>query len=60
MTKKATKNFSIFWLLAGIIWLIAAVRHLIVTNDITGVIIYAAAGVLSFVLAFAYYWNFVK
>lgn len=60
MDKKTSKIFSIFWLLAGMVWLIATVRHIIVKDDIIGAIIYIAAAIASFLLAFAYYKNFVK
>lgn len=60
MTKKTTKNFSIFWLAAGIIWVVATIRHIIIKDDVVGTIIYITAGVLSFILAFAYYKSFIK
>ena len=40
--------------------MIATVRHIIVKDDIVGSAIYIVAAIVSFVLAFAYYRNFVK
>jgi uncharacterized MnhB-related membrane protein len=60
VTKKSSKIFLIFWLVAGLIWLIAVARHTIVNNDIIGALVYIAAAVLSFVLAFVYYKDFIK
>ena len=60
MNKKTSKIFSIFWLAAGIFWAIAAVRNITAKDDIVGIIIYIAAAVLSLILAFAYYRDFVK
>jgi len=60
MSKKSSKIFSIFWLVAGLVWVIATVRHIIVKDDIVGAVIYIVAAVVSFILAFAYYRNFVK
>jgi len=60
MNKKSSKIFSIFWLVTGLVWVIATVRHIIVKDDIVGAVIYIVAAVVSFILAFAYYRNFVK
>ncbi len=60
MDKKSTRIFSIFWLVSGLVWVIATVRHIIVKDDIVGSAIYIVAAIVSFVLAFAYYRNFVK
>jgi len=60
MTKKTSKLFSIFWLIAGLAWAFAVVRHIAVKDDAVGAVIYIIAGIVSFVLAFAYYKNFVK
>ena len=60
MNKKSSKIFSIFWLVAGLVWVIATVRHIIVKDDIVGAVIYIVAAIISFILAFAYYRNFVK
>jgi len=60
MNKKTSKIFSIFWLVAGLVWVIATIRHIIVKDDIVGAIIYIVAAAVSFILAFAYYRNFVK
>jgi len=60
MNKKSSKIFSIFWLVTGLVWVIATVRHIIVKDDIVGSVIYIVAAIVSFVLAFAYYRNFVK
>jgi len=60
MNKKSSKIFSIFWFVAGLIWIIATVRHIIVKDDIVGTIIYIVAAIISLILAFAYYRNFVK
>ncbi|MBU3934988.1 hypothetical protein KKC00_03440 [Patescibacteria group bacterium] len=60
MNKKTVKVFSIFWLFSGLIWAVAIIRHIAVKNDITGIVIYAVAAVVSIVLAFAYYKNLVK
>lgn len=60
MNKKSSKIFSVFWLVTGLAWVIATVRHIIVKDDIVGAIIYIVAAIISFILAFAYYRNFVK
>ena len=60
MDKKSSRIFSIFWLVSGLVWVIATVRHIIVKDDIVGSAIYIVAAIVSFVLAFAYYRNFVK
>ncbi len=60
MEKKTSKTFSIFWVITGLIWLMAAVRHFIVKDDMAGTIIYLAAAIISLILALAYYKNFVK
>ena len=60
MNKKSSKIFSIFWLVTGLVWVIATVRHIIVKDDIIGAVIYIVAAIVSFILAFAYYRNFVK
>ncbi len=60
MTKKTSKFFSIFWLIAGLAWTFAVVRHIAIKDDAVGAVIYVVAGVVSIVLAFAYYKNFVK
>ena len=60
MNKKSSKIFSIFWLVTGLVWAIATVRHIIVKDDIVGAVIYILAAIVSFILAFAYYRNFVK
>jgi len=60
MNKKSSKIFSIFWLVTGLVWVIATVRHIIVKDDIVGAVIYIVAAIVSFILAFAYYRNFVK
>jgi TRAP-type C4-dicarboxylate transport system permease small subunit len=60
MNKKTSKIFSIFWIVSGLTWVIVTLRHIIVKDDIVGTIIYIAAAIISFVLAFAYYRNFVK
>jgi len=60
MKSKSSKIFSIFWFVAGVIWVIATVRHIIVKDDVVGTIIYIVAAIISFILAFVYYKNFVK
>ena len=60
MNKKNSKIFSIFWLISGIIWIIAIIRHAIVKDDMVGTMIYTIVAIISFVLSFAYYKNFVK
>ena len=60
MNKKSSKIFSIFWLVTGLVWVIATARHIIVKDDIVGAVIYMVAAIISFILAFAYYRNFVK
>jgi len=60
MKKINNKIFSIFWLVAGLAWIVATVRHIIVKDDIIGTIIYIVAAIISFILAFAYYRNFLK
>ncbi len=60
MTKKTSKFFSIFWLIAGLAWTFAVIRHMTVKDDVIGAIIYMIAAIVSFVLAFAYYKNFIK
>jgi len=60
MKSKSSKTFSIFWFVAGVIWVIATVRHIIVKDDVVGTIIYIVAAIISFILAFVYYKNFVK
>ena len=60
MNKKSSKIFSIFWLVTGLVWVIATARHIIVKDDIVGAVIYIVAVIVSFILAFAYYRNFVK
>ena len=60
MNKKSTKVFSVFWLVAGLVWVVAAVRHIIVKDDIVGAILYVVAAIISSVLAFAYYRSFMK
>ena len=60
MDIKNSKIFSIFWLVAGLAWTIAVVRRVIVEDDIVGVIIYAVVAILSFILALAFYRNFVR
>ena len=60
MNKKSSKIFSIFWLVTGLIWIIAVIRHIIVEDDIVGSAIYIVAAVVSFVLASAYYRDLVK
>jgi len=60
MNKKNNKIFLTFWLISGLIWIIATIRHIMFNDDVTGTIIYIIAAVISFILAFAYYKNFVK
>jgi len=60
MNKKSSRVFSIFWLVTGLVWVIATVRHIVVKYDIVGAIIYIVAATVSFILASAYYRNFVK
>jgi hypothetical protein len=60
MNKKNKKFFSIFWLIVGLIWIIAIIRHAIVKDGITEIIIYVIAAMVSFVLASIYYKNFVR
>ncbi len=60
MNEKTSKIFSIFWLVAGLAWIIATIRHIIVKDDMVGTIIYIIAAIISFILAFVYYRNFVK
>jgi len=60
MNKKTSKIFSIFWLVAGLAWLIALVKCLKAGDDIVGILIYAIAAVISFVLSFAYRKDFIK
>ena len=60
MTKKTSKIFSIFWFVAGLAWTFAVIRHIAVKDDVIGAVIYMVAGIVSFILAFAYYKNFVK
>jgi len=58
MNKRTSKIFSLFWLLSAVAWLIAGFRNL--NQDIVGLIIYFSAAVISFILFFAYYNNFLK
>jgi len=60
MNKRTSKILSVFWLVAGLIWVAAIVRHTTVKDDLIGAIIYLAAAVFSFILAFVYYRGFVK
>jgi len=60
MNKKSSRIFSVFWLVSGLVWVIATIRHVIVKDDIVGAVIYIVAAIVSFVLAFAYYRSFVK
>ncbi len=57
MEKKTSKILSIFWLVSGTAWTIAAIRHILVKDDVVGVVIYAVAAVVSLVLALAHYRN---
>ena len=58
MNKKTSKILALFWLLSGLIWLAAFIRHVIVRDDMVGAIIYIVASAVSFVLCLAYYKNF--
>jgi len=59
MNKNTIRGFAIFWVLAGVIWTIAAIRHgLVYPSDTTGLFIYAVTAVISFFLAFVYYKKF--
>lgn len=60
MTKKTSKLFSVFWIAAGIAWMLAAIRNIMIKDDVIGTVIYVVAAFVSFVLVFAYYKNFVK
>jgi len=59
--QKNSRIFAIFWLIAGFVWLVALVRHWLVNQaDLTGHLIYLIAAIISFILSWAYYRNFVK
>jgi hypothetical protein len=60
MNMKTNKIFSFFWLIAGLVWTVATIRHIMVNDDNVGAIIYIVAAGISFVLAFVYRRNFVK
>lgn len=60
MTKKTSKIFTIFWLVAGLIWTAATIRHLAVNDDLVGTVIYLIAAIISFILAAAFYKNLIK
>jgi hypothetical protein len=55
MNRKSTKFFTLFWLLAGIIWIIAATRHITLQDEITSSVIYVIAAIISFILASAFH-----
>lgn len=60
MKKKTNKIFSCFWLISGVIWTVAGVRHFLIKDDFVGVIIYASAAAISFLLSFVYYKNIIN
>jgi len=60
MTKKNSKIFFIFWLVAGLIWTFATIRHIAVNDDLVGAAIYLIAAIISYILAVAFYKNFIK
>jgi hypothetical protein len=60
MNKRTSRTFSIFWLVAGLAWVAATIRHEIVNDDAVGTIIYIVAAIASFILAFLYYRNLAK
>jgi hypothetical protein len=60
MTKKTSKIFSIFWLVTGLIWTFATIRHIAVNDDLVGAVIYLIAAIISFIIAVAFYKNFIK
>jgi hypothetical protein len=55
MTKKQNKFFLIFWLIAAAAWSFGAIRHLVVSSDIVGALIFFVAAGTSSILAFKYY-----
>ena len=60
MIKKTSKIFTIFWLVSGLIWTFATIRHIVVTDDLVGTVIYLIAAIISFILAVAFYKNSIK
>jgi len=60
MSRKNSKFFSVFWIFSGSIWLVVSIRHIMMKSDATGFLIYIIAFIVSFILAFAYYKDFVK
>ena len=60
LNRKTTRMFSVFWLLSGGIWLLAAVRNEIVNDDPAGTVIYGLAAFFSFILTVAYRKDLVK
>lgn len=60
MNKENKKFFLIFWLIAGIVWAIATIRHILVYDDFTRNMIYGTTSFFSFLIAFAYYKGLKK
>ena len=55
MTKKQIKFFFIFWLISAVAWLAGGIRHIVVSEDIVGAIIFFAASATSTILVFKFH-----
>ncbi len=55
MNKKTSKFFTMFWLTLGIIWVGAISGHVIANGNSSGILIYALAAVVSFILAILFH-----
>jgi len=55
MEKSTEKKFGYFWVIGGLIWAGAGLRHLLVKEDLVGALIEFAAVALCLILAYNFF-----